>query len=143
MQQWRELVATGKTDPSCSRFFVDLLPDVEALAPDGSGASPALAEEVDILAHSGCDDTVAESPHSIANQISGGSNHSLWVWIAATMRCAQNVESLASMVSATDSNLQSYWDSWKNVTKAEGRGQQLSKKVKTSVFLKEVSTQPV
>ena len=141
VKQWEE---SGKTDSTCARFFEPpLLNDVLALSPDGTGASLKLANEVRLVGHSPCDDTVGEGPHAIANAITARCHHGGWVWVASTMPLGQNLSTLPSMVGATDANLQELWSTWKNITKAEGTHQEVAKKCTRKQFLREVSTQAV
>ena len=137
LAQWEE---SPKNDSSCRRFFEPpLLQDVLALGADGSGASPALLKEIGFLMHISIDDTVAESPHAIANSITRRAHHGSWVWCASTMRLGQNLKDLPDMLGATDSDLTQVWNNWKNLTKPAGRNQQVPKKISKKMFLREVS----
>ena len=83
--------------------------DVDKLHDDGSNASPALRVAVAKVQNIPFDDSIAESPHSLANGVARGAQRCNFPWIASSLRLHQNLRDHQLWSSALDAHIQDEW----------------------------------
>lgn len=82
---------------------------VDALAPDGTGATPELIAELDALCQVPMDDSAAEGPHAVAKRISVHARSCSWAWVASTMRLKQNLSDYQELRPCLDTDFEALW----------------------------------
>ena len=96
-----------------------LRPDLEAMAPDGTGMSRRLLDFVKGMQGIPMDDSISEGPHARAKKIKDHSKACSWPWLASSLRVSQNLEDVREMVSALDLDLKDVWCRHKTVVKVK------------------------
>ena len=98
------------------RHDVDLL---DCHAPHN--ASPRLRAEVEALSLVSLDDSIAESPHALGNQLGRHARGSTFGWVASSMRVPQNLVDVNAWSAALKVDLQQEWLTYTKVLQTSRR----------------------
>ena len=113
----------------------ELRAHVDALAPDGSGASELLAQEVKGPGNIPFDDSIAEGPHAKGNSIGRQAKGCGFPWVASTMRLGQNLRDARRWSKAMNIDLQTQWMKHKSVLQTDfANAAKLDRNVKMSAI---------
>ena len=113
----------------------ELRAHVDALAPDGSGASELLAQEVKVLGNIPFDGSIAEGPHAKGSSIGRQAKGCGFPWVASAMRLGQNLRDARRWSKAMNIDLQTQWMKHKSVLQTDfANAAKLDRNVKMSAI---------
>ena len=83
--------------------------DVALIQPDGTGITETLALEIQSIKDIPMDDSVGEGPHARRARIQRAASSVKWPYVASTMRAAQNLNDVDTLVGELGVDLDTEW----------------------------------